>query len=293
VNARGPTISVVLASYERAPELDIVLHAFAEQRGPRVEVVVADDGSEGAVGSAVDRWRDRLELAHVWQPKEGFRKARALNRAASAARGDYLVFLDADCVPRQGFMNAIRKGALPGWFLSTKRLMLGEGFSRRVVDEQLPIWRWAAFDWFVRAPREVGRPGYLLAGRDRRRPWRGGGAPFVPPDRAYSLIGVFRSDFERVNGLDERCRRVDDGEDQDLAIRLGRSGLRCGWVGPSSTVLHLWHPPRSYVAEGHTPVFRTTEAEDRVEAVVGLRELDQVSANRVEASSSSSDPVNR
>ena len=293
MNEHRLAISVVLASYERAAELDIVLHAFAEQQGPRVEVVVADDGSGGTVGRVIERWRDKLEPTHVWQPKEGFRKARALNRAASAARGDYLVFLDADCVPRQGFMNAIRKGALPGWFISTKRLMLGEGFSRRVVDEQLPIWRWTAFDWFVRAPREVGRPGYLLAGRDRRRPWRGGGAPFVPPDRAYSLIGVFRSDFERVNGFDERCRRVDDGEDQDLAIRLGRSGLRCGWAGPSSTVLHLWHPPRSYRAEGHTPVFRTTEAEDRVDAVVGLRELGQVSANRVGASSSSSDPVNR
>lgn len=289
----GPAISVILAAYERAEELDTVLHAFAEQRGPRVEIVVADDGSEGSVARVVDQWQDRLELSHVWQPKEGFRKAHALNRAAVTARGDYLVFLDADCVPRRGFVRAIGKGVRPGWFLSTKRLMLGATFSRRVVDERLPIWRWTAFGWLVRAPREVGRPGYLVPARDWRRPWRGGGAPFVPPDRAYSLIGVSRSDFEHVNGFDDRCRRADDGEDQDLAIRLRRSGLRCGWAGPSSTVLHLWHPPRSYSAEGHTPAFRTTEAEDRVDAVIGLRELGQVSANRVGASSSSSDPVKR
>ena len=49
-----------------------------------------------------------------------------------------------------------------GSFLSTKRLMLSESFSRRVVDEQIPIWRWTALAWFVRAPREVGRPGYLV-----------------------------------------------------------------------------------------------------------------------------------
>ena len=54
MNERRPAISVVLASYERAAELDIVLHAFAEQQGPRVEVVVADDGSGGTVGR-VDR----------------------------------------------------------------------------------------------------------------------------------------------------------------------------------------------------------------------------------------------
>jgi glycosyltransferase involved in cell wall biosynthesis len=292
VSTGGPAISVVLAAYERAKELEVVLQAFSEQRGPPVEIVVADDGSEGSVGRIVDRWRDRLELGHVWQPKDGFRKARALNRAAVEARGDYLVFLDADCVPRRGFVSAIRKAARPGWFLTTKRLMLSESLSRRVVDEQLPIWRWPALEWFVRAPREVGRPGYLVPARDRRRPWRPNGAEFVPPDLAYSLIGVFRSDFERVNGFDDRCRRADDGEDQDLAIRLRRGGLRCGWAGPSSTVLHLWHPPRVYRPEDHTPVFRLTEADDRVEAVVGLRELGQVSANRVGASSSSSEPVN-
>ena len=292
MNTGDPAISVILAAYERAEELDVVLHAFAEQRGPNVEIVVADDGSEGAVGHVVDRWRERLELRHIWQPKEGFRKALALNRAAVTARGDYFVFLDADCVPRQGLLDAIRKGARPGWFLTTKRLLLGPNFSRRVVDERLPIWRWTAFEWLVRAPREVGRPGYLVPVRDRRRPWRPTGAEFVPPDRAYSLIGVSRSDFERVNGFDARCRRFDDGEDQDLAIRLRRSGLRCGWAGPSSTVLHLWHPPRAYRAEGHTPLFRTTETDDRFEAVVGLRELDQVTANRVGPSSSSSEPVN-
>lgn len=293
MSASRPAISVVLAAYERAEELDVVLHAFAEPRGPRVEVIVADDGSEGAVGTVVDRWRDRLEVRHVWQPKDGFRKARALNRAAVTAHGDYLVFLDADCVPRRGFVNAIRKGARPGWFLTTKRLMLSESFSRRVLDEQLPIWRWRALEWLVRAPREVSRPGYLVPARDRRRAWRPYLAEFVPPDRAYSLIGVSRVDFEHVNGFDARFRRVEDGEDQDLAIRLRRSGLHCGWAGPSSTVLHLWHPPRTYRAEGHTPLFRTTQADDRFEAVIGLRELGQESANRVSSSTSSSDPVKR
>jgi glycosyltransferase involved in cell wall biosynthesis len=269
----SPTVSVVLATYERAGELEVVLRSLAEERGQAVEVIVADDGSGEDVRKAVERWRPRLDLAHVWQPKEGFRKARILDLAALRARGEYLVFLDADCVPRRGFLKAIRRGALRGWFLSTKRLMLGEAFSRRVVEQKTPIWRWSAFEWLLRAPREVGRPGYLVPARDRRRPWRTGSPEFTPESSAYSLIGVFRTDFERVNGYDARCVRVDDGEDQDLAMRLRRSGLRCGWSGPSSTVLHLWHPPRSYKRPDHVPLFRETEMDDRVEAVVGLRDL--------------------
>jgi glycosyltransferase involved in cell wall biosynthesis len=289
-----PDVSVVLAAYERAGDLDVVLAAFADQRGAPAEIIVADDGSGDGVRDVVERWKGTIDVAHMWQPKDGFRKARALDRAALAVRGDYLVFLDADCVPRRGFLDAIREGARPGWFLSTKRLMLGEDFSRRVVRQKLPIWRWSAWTWFVRAPHEVGRPGYLLPLRDRRRPWRTDSPDFAPPYLAYSLMGVARSDFERVNGYDARCRRVDDGEDQDLAIRLRRSGLRCGWAGPASTVLHLWHPLRSYRVEDRVPVFRVTEQEDRIEAVEGLREIAaQVSANRVAASSSSSDPVKR
>lgn len=88
MSAADPAISVILAAYERADQLDVVLQALAEQRGPRVEIIVADDGSGGTVGRIVDQWRDRLEVSHVWQPKEGFRKARALNRAAVTSGGD-------------------------------------------------------------------------------------------------------------------------------------------------------------------------------------------------------------
>jgi glycosyltransferase involved in cell wall biosynthesis len=268
----GKRLSVVLATYERPECLEVVLQALLDQSDRAFDVVVADDGSGPDVREKVDVWRSHLDLTHAWHPKDGFRKALALNEATRAARGDYLVFLDADCVPRRGFVRAVRKGARAGWFLSTKRLMLSEPFSRRVLEHRLPVWRWSAAEWLVRAPREVGRPGYLVSARDRGRPWRSGSAEFVPPEHAYSLIGVFRSDLERVNGFDARCTSALDGEDQDLAIRLRRSGLKCGWAGPASTVFHLWHEPRSYQVDGRAPLFRTTEAdEDRLEAVVGLR----------------------
>jgi glycosyltransferase involved in cell wall biosynthesis len=266
-------ISVILATYERADALDLVLNAFAEQWGEEFEVVVADDGSGEDVARVVAHWGRRLQINHTRQPNEGFRKARALDLAALAARGEYLVFLDGDCVPRRGFTAALRRVASPGWFLTTKRVMLKEKFSRRVVEQRIPIWRWSAAEWLLRAPGQVGRPGYLVPARDRRRPWRPGQPEFVPPVAAYTLIGVARDDFERVNGYDTRCTRSTDGEDQDLAIRLRRTGLRCGWPGPAATVLHLWHPERLDRADRRDRLFRETEASSRVEAVVGLREL--------------------
>jgi glycosyltransferase involved in cell wall biosynthesis len=266
-------VSVVLATFEAPKVLETTLRAFSEQRDADFEIVVADDGSGESIAQVVERWRATLDLQHVWQPDEGFRKARALDLAVLAAKGDYLAFLDADCVPRRGFVQALRRGALPGWFLSTKRIELSQKLSRRIVENRLAAWRWSAAEWLIRAPREVRRPGYLVQARDRRRPWRTRQPEFTPPWSAYCLIGLHREDFEAVNGYDTRCRRSDDGEDQDLAIRLRRSGLKCGWSGPASTVLHLWHEHRADRVGDHLPLFHETEAGTHVEAVVGLREL--------------------
>ncbi len=291
-------LSIVIATYEEPAFLDTTLRALSDQ-GPQpdFEIVVADDGSGDAVAAVVDDWKSRLSLRHVWQPDDGFRKARALNGAALAATGDYLVFLDADCVPRSGFVGSIRTAARPDWFLTTKRIDLSEPFTARVLGDRLPVWRWSAGQWLVRAPREVGRPGYLVPGRDRRRPWRPRQPDFVPPYDAYCLFALPRERLFEVNGFDARCVRSDDGEDQDLAIRLRRSGLRCGWPGPAATVLHLWHPVRSDKTPEVEPLFRETERSTHVEAVVGLRELaaelGQSTANRTASSSSSGDPVKR
>ena len=267
------SVSVVLAVYERAEALDVVLRAFSEQPPPVPELVIADDGSGAEIGAVVERWREALTIRHVWQENRGFRKARALNLAALAATGDYLVFLDGDCIPRRTFMSSLRLAARPGWFLTTKRMMLGERLTGRVLEADLPVWRWSAAEWLVRAPSDIGRLGFIVPARDRRRPWRPDQPEFVPPYHAYCMFALARKDFERVNGYEGRCTRSTDGEDQDLAIRLRRSGMKCGWPGPKATVLHLWHAERHDRTDRQDRVFVQTQASDHSEAVVGLREL--------------------
>jgi GT2 family glycosyltransferase len=238
---------------------------------------------------------------HSWQPDDGYRRARSLNLAALATTGKYLVFLDGDCLPRHRFVEAVRRAALPGWFVASKRLNMSPGLSGRVLKEHVPVWRWSALRWFSTAPREIlvaqretARPGLLAPVRDRRRPWRAKQPDFAPPYDGYGFcLGIARGDFERVNGFDTRFIGW-GGEDVELAIRLRRSGLRCGWPGAGATVLHLWHAERKGLTSSNRPLVEETESSSRVEAVEGLREIAiQESAKRVGASSSSADPVNR
>jgi GT2 family glycosyltransferase len=249
----APWISVIVSTYEWPEALDVVLEALSEQTDPALEVIVADDG-----------WR----------------LGRIRNLGALRARGDYFVFLDGDCLVRTGFGAAIRRAALPGWFLASKRLHLSSGLSRRVLEGRSPVWRWSAARWAFRAPielvssnREAGSPGVIIPARDRRRPWRRGQPEFAPPFDAYGFfLGVSRGDFEAVNGFDMRYRTW-GGEDRDLAARLRRCGLRCGWPGPGATVLHVWHASRKGTMPSNTPLLEETLAAARVEAVEGLREL--------------------
>jgi glycosyltransferase involved in cell wall biosynthesis len=280
-----------------------MLTALSEQQDAAFEVVVADDGSGPETAAVVEHWRKAgaFPVEHVWQPNEGWRKSRVLNLGAVAARGEYLLFLDGDMIPRRSFLASIRRCILPGWFLASKRIHLSRTLSERVLEEHIPVWRWTTAHWLLRTPREfftthreTGSLGLLVPVRDRRRPWRVGQPEFSPPWEAYGFcFGVRRADFQRVNGFDLRFENW-GGEDEDIAARLRRAGLKCGWPGPAATMLHLWHPEKRGTMASNKGLVRESLASSHVRAVSGLSELaDQVSANRVGGSSSSSEPEKR
>lgn len=266
------SLSVVVSTYERPEALDAVLFGLSEQTDGDFDVVVADDGSGPDTAAVVERWTAAFgdRLRHARQTDEGFRLARVKNLGALAAHGEFLVLIDGDAIPRCGFVAALRTSAVPGWFVAGKRLELDRELSERVLVERLPVHAWSAARW-ARERRHVA-PLAALTPRDRRRPRRGGLPEFVPHANRYGvLFGVWRADFERANGFDMRYEHWGE-EDVDLALRLHRLGLRCGWPGPRGTLLHLWHETR----KGDRPnasLLEETRAGERVEAVVGLRQL--------------------
>ncbi len=61
------------------------------------------------------------------------------------------------------------------------------------------------------------------------------------PKLVGNNFGVWRSDFERVNGFDENFRGWGQ-EDDDLGLRLRRSGVRLDSILGWTRSYHLWHP---------------------------------------------------
>ena len=121
-------ISFIVLTYNRTDALLAVLRALAAQCGPGHEVVIADDGSRPA---AVKELYDYLPtfscpVRHIWHPDIGFTAAACRNLGAHFASGDYLVFLDGDCIPNKRFVIAHIRLAERGFFVNGSRVLLSQ-----------------------------------------------------------------------------------------------------------------------------------------------------------------------
>jgi glycosyltransferase involved in cell wall biosynthesis len=261
-------ISIILATYNRPDALVMVLRALADQRTGNFEVLVADDGSGSQTTAAIEALAPSLPypLRHIWQPDVGFRLAMVRNRATVEASGDYLVFLDGDCMPLPDFIARHRELATPGWFVTGNRILLSPGLSARVLESELPIWKWGRLAWIrARMRNDVRLLVPLLRLRNRRfraKPdWTG---------TEGCNIAAWRSDYLAVNGFDEAFMGW-GYEDCDFAQRIIASGCRRKATRWAIPVLHLWHNENSRGQEGaNRALFEQTLNSGRVRAERGI-----------------------
>lgn len=234
------TISVVVTTYNREDALAAVLRSLVRQSDPDFEVVVADDGSGPGTAELVARMGPafRGRLTHVWHEDRGFRAAEIRNRAILAARGDYIVFIDGDCLARVDFVAAHRALAEPGRFVTGNRVLLSEHLTARVLREQLAPEGWGPVQWLAERVRggvnRLSALARLPLGPLRRlgaRHWRGA--------RSCNLA-VWRADLDRVDGFDAAYAGW-GREDSDLVVRLLRAGVRRKDGRFATGVIHLWH----------------------------------------------------
>jgi glycosyltransferase involved in cell wall biosynthesis len=272
------SISVIVSTYNRPDALGATLRALSRQIDKRFEVVVADDGSGPATRDMIDAWRSKLgmTLKHVWQADRGFRLAEIRNRALVASSGDYLVFLDGDCIARPDFIVAHRALAEPGFFVSGNRVLLSRPLTEDILANNLEPEHWGFADWARhRARGDINRLLPLLPllrlrlGPLRKRlggSWegvRGGNFAF------------HRADLERVDGF-ETAFTGWGLEDSDIVIRMIRAGVKRKDGRFGTGMLHLWHPEadRSRLSANQALLDELIKS-DRVRALSGLSALRQ------------------
>jgi glycosyltransferase involved in cell wall biosynthesis len=243
-------VSVIVTTYNRPDALELVLGACLAQTDRNFEIVIADDGSAAPTRELIARIAERsaIPIVHVWQPDEGFRAAASRNGAIRAARGEYLIFLDGDCVPQRNFIARHRALAQPRTVVTGSRILLRERLTAHALEKRLSLEAQSAAFWLrQRAAGQVNKvlPLFLqLPDFERRRVdgfvWRG---------IKTCNLGAWRGDIAAVNGFDESF--VGWGhEDADLVARLHNAGVgrKNGFL--ATEVLHLWHAEAARDREG-------------------------------------------
>lgn len=197
-------VSVVVPARDAEDTIGDCLRSLRHQRYPadRFEVIVVDDGSTDATARLAEATADRL----IRQEHRG--PAAARNAGARAARGEVLVFTDADCSPASAFL---------------------EDLLRAFEDDEVVAAR-GAYRTRQRGlvPRYVQQEYEHKYARTRRLP----AINFIDTYAAAYRTSVFLE-----NGGFDTSYPSASVEDQEFSFRLASKGYRMVFV-PSAIVFH-------------------------------------------------------
>ena len=270
---QASTISLIITTYNRPDALSAVVEACFAQDDRNFEIIIADDGSTNNTRETVAALQARspVPMKHVWQEDIGFRAARARNLGTLAAQGEYIIFLDGDCVPQKDFIANHRRLAKRGYVVTGSRVLLSEGFTRRLLEQHLDIQRLGALEklklYLAGNANKFLQTMLTLPdlGRESKRfTWR----------RIKSCnMAAWRSDLDLVNGFDESFTGWGH-EDSDLVLRLFNAGILRKSGAFATEVYHLWHREAKRDQESSNRKVVLQRAQDKTtQAVAGLREL--------------------
>lgn len=209
-------MSVVVPAFNAGATIGALLDSLSRQEGVafRFEVIVVDDGSRDDTAEVARRYAGVKVLQ---QPNAG--PAAARNRGAREARGDVLVFVDADCEPA------------PDWLAALVRPIAENG-----ADAVKGVYRTRQRAWAARFAQLEFEGRYRILARTRN-------ISFVDSYSAAVRAEAFRA----VGGFDPHFPLADN-EDVDFSFKLARQGCKMVFC-PQAVVYHR-HPGgwRRYLA---------------------------------------------
>jgi GT2 family glycosyltransferase len=224
-------ISVIISIYKRLDNLELILQGLSKQTFKDFEVIISEDNNAADTIEFLTDARKRFNftIKHVSQEDIGFRKTRILNKAVVMAKGEYLVFLDGDCVPEKHWLKAYNKYLTPDNVCMGRRCFL----KKKLTDTLLR----------KRTLNSLNTINILL---NSSRAELGIYMPFLKNGKNHRKIlgcnwGVSRQTLLDINGFDEDYTIAGVGEDHDIDWRLRKKGLTFLNIKHSVVVYHLYH----------------------------------------------------
>lgn len=235
--------TVIAAFYNRIDYLKLILAGFERQTGKEFELIIADDGSREDVVKEIKKNipKHSFPIKHVWQEDKGFRKNKILNKAITESESDYLIFIDADCIPHRDFIAGHLSFSQKNISLTGRRVNLSEKVSNKLTEKNvrsglleknfLLLIKDGLFGKSIDVEKGLYIKNRFLLNYFNRK--------------SRGLLGcnfsVYKEDLIKINGFDERYEAPSVGEDSDIQFRLELAGVKIKSINHAAVQYHLFH----------------------------------------------------
>ena len=192
-----PTISIIIAIYNRKDELFELLNSLSHQTDKDFEVIVVDDGSMIDLRPTIDMFREMLDIQFFRKLNSGPGLSR--NYGAKRAKNQWLLFVDSDVIVEADYVENIKRNiaVIPcDAFGGADKAHRGFNLMQKAISY---------------AMTSVFTTGGIRGSKNAV-------TKFQP--RSFNM-GVRKSAFEEVGGFSEM--RI--GEDPDLSMTLWEKGF--------------------------------------------------------------------
>ena len=234
-------ISILLATYNWPQALKLCLESLSTQTDRDFEIIIADDGSTESTKQVIEEFKasSSIAITHLWQEDKGFRKTKILNQAIAAAKGNYLVFLDGDCIVQPDFVANHRALAQENFLVTGSRVLLDQKLTEELLT--WPQWDYVRFCTNLLGKRISGGinkylPLKIKLGNGSWRDYK----KFVWRRIKGCNMACWKADAECIQGFDETMTGWGH-EDADFVFRLQRHHIQRKSGSWSTEVLHLFH----------------------------------------------------
>lgn len=271
-------VSLIIAVYKDIEALDVIIESLIEQTYKNFEVIIAEDGNSEEMAKYVSTIKD-LDIIHTTQEDIGIRKSKSQNNAIRASNGEYLLFIDGDCVLYSTFIEYHVKLAQEGYFVGGRRVNLGPKYSNMLRKKQIkPIELEKKFLWrFLDISKDA------LEGHSEE------GFSYPPNSIIDKIIqkfkkgkklrllgcnfGCFKKDIVAINGFDEELKDAAVAADTDIQWRLEAIGLKMKSCKNIANQFHLYHKRSPNQDRAYPKLFIEKQKRNEYICKKGIKEL--------------------
>lgn len=218
-----PKFSIIVGVYNQRETLPMLIDSLKAQSFKDFEVHFCDDGStDGSAelasaecASMNQKWTGGRWYLHQ-QEHKGMRLARNLNQGVAAATGEYCVFVMADSMLEEDYLETLKEYAQPDRIVCGLRIQIDK------IDGKI---EGVDLDWRVKKGVIPEFPAAIIS-----MPWlclTGNGLTI--PTAAMRAYGAWDESLEGYGG-----------EDNEIIARMYYRGLIC-WSVPDLRLYHRWH----------------------------------------------------